>query len=424
MDLQAAPDLYYRFIVTLLIGILVGLEREYSHDLREEEIFAGVRTFALMALIGAVAAMITDQLESAWIFVSIVLLLGGMITVSYFISASKGQVGVTTEVAALVTILAGGLCYWGYVQLAVAIAVAVTVLLSLKLEMRAFVQRLTKEDIYATLKFAVIVVIVLPVLPDQPLGSPPFDVLNLYKIWLMVVFISGISFLGYLLSKLVGAERGIGLTGLLGGLVSSTAVTLSFSQRSQTEPDLSRPFALAIIGAWTVMFGRVIVEVAALNVPLLEVVWIPLAASAAVGLAYGLYLYFRQQSSKTGEMEFTNPFTLGPAVKFGLLYAGILLVSSVAQTTLGDTGVYLSSVVAGTADVDAITLSMAELAGVDGEVSLGTAAMAIVLAITSNVVVKGGIVLMSGSKALRRALLPGFVLMLVTGVVVALMVAG
>lgn len=422
MNLQASPDLYYQFIVALLIGILMGLEREHSHSHQDGELFAGVRTFALLALIGGVAAMITDQLGSAWIFVSIMLLLGGLTTAAYFISASKGQMGITTEVSALVAFLVGGLCYWDRVQVAVAIAVAVTTLLSLKLEMRAFVQRLTKEDIYATLKFAIIAVIVLPVLPDQPLGLPPFDVLNLYKIWLMVVFISGISFLGYLLSKLVGAERGIGLTGLLGGLVSSTAVTLSFSQRSQTEPDLARPFALAIIGAWTMMFGRVLVEVAALNIALLEIVWIPLVASAASGLAYGLYLYFGQRSSEASEMEFTNPFTLGPAVQFGLLYAVILLVSSVAQTTLGDTGVYLSSVVAGTADVDAITLSMAELAGVDSEVSLGTAALAIVLAITSNVVVKGGIVLISGSATLRRALLPGFILMLVTGIVVALLV--
>ena len=238
----------------------------------------------------------------------------------------------------------------------------------------------------------------------------------------MVVFISGISFLGYLSIKVVGSRQGIGLTGLLGGLVSSTAVTLSFSQRSQTQLDLAKPFALAIMVAWTTMFLRVVAEVAALNIALLRVLWLPIAASAAVGLAYGLYLYLSQRTDEEGGADFSNPFELGPAVKFGLIYAAILLVSKAAQTYLDDTGVYLASVVAGLTDVDAITLSMAELGGQAGGVSMTVAARAIVLAAMSNTVVKGGIVLVSGSASLRRALLPGFVLMLVTGVSVAFLV--
>jgi len=285
-----------------------------------------------------------------------------------------------------------------------------------------FVRRITREDVYATLKFAVITAIVLPVLPNQSFGPPPLDVLNPYKIWLMVVFISGISFLGYVLVKVVGSRQGIGLTGLLGGMVSSTAVTLSFSQRSQRETELARPFALAIVVAWTVMFSRVVIEVAALNVALLRILWLPMAAAMAVGLAYGVYLYFVQRTDEEGDVAFANPFELGPAVKFGLLYAVILLVSKAAQMYLGNTGVYLSSVVAGLADVDAITLSMAELSRAAGGVDLTTASRAIVLAAMSNTVVKGGIVLTSGSPALRRALWPGFVLMLATGMGTAFLI--
>ena len=414
-------DLFYRFGAALAIGFLIGLQREYAHGGPGREIFAGERTLALMGLVGCTAAMAADVLASPWAFVGILAPIGALIVVAYFVAAWRGHVGLTSEVAALVTILAGALCYWGYLALAVAVTVATIVLLSLKMEMDIFVRRITKEDIYATLKFAVITAIVLPVLPNQSFGPPPLDVLNPYRIWLMVVFISGISFLGYVLVKVVGSRQGIGLTGLLGGLASSTAVTLSFSQRSQSEPELAKPFALAITVAWTVMFSRVLVVVAALNTALLSTLWLPIAASAVVGLAYCIYLYFSQHTDEAGKVDFSNPFELGPAIKFGLIYGVILLVSKAAQTYLPTAGVYLASIVAGLTDVDAITLSMAELSNTGG-LDLSTAARAIVLAAMSNTAVKGGIVLSSGAPALRRAVWPGFVLMLATGIGVAFFV--
>ncbi len=407
--------LFYRFGAAMAIGFLIGLEREYAHGGPDRSVVAGGRTLALMGLVGCAAAMGADVLASPWPFVVILALAGGLIAVSYFVTAWRGDVGLTSEVAALLTIIAGALCYWDYMALAVALAVGITVLLSLKLEMHSLVVHITREDVYATLKFAVITAIVLPVLPNRSFGPPPLDVLNPYKIWLMVVFISAISFLGYVLVKVVGSRQGIGLTGLLGGLVSSTAVTLSFSERSQKETELARPFALAITMAWTVMFARVVVEVAALNVELLRVFWIPMAASAAVGLIYVVYLYFSQRTDEEGEVKFSNPFELGPAVKFGLIYAVILLISKAAQMYLPTAGVYLASIVAGLTDVDAITLSMAELSSTGG-LDLSTASRAIVLAAMSNTVVKGGIVLTGGAPALRKALLPGFAAMLIVGV--------
>ncbi len=414
-------DLFYRFGVALIIGILIGLEREHSQTDSARE-FAGVRTFALFGLVGCTAALISDVLMSPWAFVAAILLVGVLITVAYFLTAPRGSVGLTTEVAVLLTVLAGGLCYWDYLALAAALAVATTVLLSLKLELESFAQRLTREDIYATLKFAVITAIVLPVLPNQGFGPPPFDVLNPYRIWLMVVFISGISFLGYVLIKVVRGSQGIGLTGLLGGLVSSTAVTMSFTQRSQKETSLARPFALAITVAWVMMFMRVLVEVAALNTALLWQMWLPMTAAGAVGLAYCVYLFFAQRTEEKGETSFSNPFELRPALKFGLVYAAILLVARAAEMYLGNPGVYLSSIIAGLADVDAITLTMAELSGASGGLDVETAGRAVVLAAMSNTVVKGGIVLGTGSPGLRRAVLPAFVLMLVMGVSVAFLV--
>jgi len=415
--------LFYRFGVALAIGFLVGLQREYAKGGGAgKEIFAGERTLALMGLVGCTAAMAADVLDSAWAFIGIFLAQSGLIAIAHFVDARRGKVGLTTEVAALMTTLAGALCYWDYLPLAVALAVTTTVLLSLKVEMDTFVRRITREDIYATLKFAVITAIVLPVLPNKTIVDvSPFDVLNPYKIWLMVVFISGISFLSYVLVKVVGSRHGIGLTGLLGGLASSTALTLSFSQRSQRQSGLAKPFALAIMVAWTVMFSRVVVEVAALNPALLGVLWLPMAASAVAGLGYSVYLYFSQRTDEAGEVKVSNPFELGPAIKFGLIYAAILLVSKAAQMYLGNAGLYLSSVLSGLADMDAITLSVAGLSRA-GDLTLSVGARAIVLAAMSNTVVKGGIVLTGGSRTLRRALLPGFVLMLVAGVGVAFLI--
>lgn len=408
-------ELFMRFGVATAIGFIVGLQREFAHKGKGEEIFAGERTLALMGIVGCSAAFIADITNSLTAFFAIILLVGAFISAGYFVSAWRGNMGLTTEVAALIVILTGAIVYWGYFEVAVAIGVTTTILLSIKLETDTLIQRITREDIDAKLKFAVISAIVLPILPNTGLGEPPFDVLNPYRIWLMVVFISGISFLGYILMKALGTKQGIGITGFLGGLASSTAVTISFSERSQRDNALAKPLALAIIVAWTMMFTRVLIEVAALNMSLFEIVWIPLVAAGAVGLTYSIYLFISQKSVEESEITLSNPFEIGPAVKFGLLFALILLVSRTAQLYLGDVGIYASSILSGLADVDAITLSMAQLSrGTDG-LATSTASQAIVLATMSNTVVKGGIVLASGSRPLRKALLPGFVLMLATG---------
>ncbi|MDT8307527.1 MAG: DUF4010 domain-containing protein, partial [Anaerolineae bacterium] len=342
-------NLFYRFGVALFIGLLVGLQREYTADeagLREDNaaMFAGLRTFSLMALVGAAAAMIADVLDAPWAFVGIIVPLGVLIAVGYYITASRGNPGMTTEVAAIVTVLAGALAYWEHMALAVALAVVTTGLLSLKLELHGFVERLNRQDIFAILKFALITAIILPVLPNETFGPPPFDALNPYTVWLLVVLISGISFLGYVLMKLLKAREGITLTGLLGGLASSTATTLSFAQRSQRNTEFSHSFALAITLAWVVMFGRALVEVATLNLALLEVLWLPMVLAAAAGLAYAAYLYFfAPRRDDHEEVELGNPFELSTAITFGLLFAVVLVISRAAQLYLGQAGIYLSS---------------------------------------------------------------------------------
>ena len=416
---MAQADLFYRFGAALAIGALIGLEREHSHRRANEELFAGVRTFPLIALMGCLAAMMSEQL-GAWPFVAVIGVFGLLVTVAYFVESRYGDTGLTTEVSALVTFMVGALCYWDYLPLAVASAVAMTLLLSLKPEIRSLAYNLTQEDIYATLKFAVVSAIVLPVLPNQAFG--PLDVLNPYKIWLMVVFISGISFLGYLLMKIVGPEQGIGLTGLLGGIASSTATTMSFSRRSHQDRELAKPFAMAIMIAWTVMFIRVLIVVGALSLSLLRSLWMPITASVLVGVAYCAYLYLAQRTDEKGQIEYSNPFELGPALTFGLLYAVMLVISKATEIYLGNTGLYISSVVAGLTDVDAISLSLVNLYSAPQGISLATASRAIVLASISNTAVKGGIVLSTGTSELRRAIWPGFVLMIGAALGVAFLV--
>ncbi len=248
-------DLFIRFGVAMGIGFLIGLQREYAFRDSNRELVAGERTFALMGLVGALAAFSAEVLNLPAVFVGIFVVVGLVTAVSYFVDAWRGFIGLTTEITILIVVILGALCYWGHLTLAVALGIATAVLLSLKIETDRLVQALTREDIVSALKLAVISAIILPVLPNQPIGPPPLDVFNPFKIWLMVVFISAINFLGYVLIKIIGPEQGIGLTGLLGGMVSSTSVTLSLSERSRRDTWLGGSFALAIIVAWTVMFA-------------------------------------------------------------------------------------------------------------------------------------------------------------------------
>lgn len=413
-------DLFIRFGVAIAVGFLIGLQREYAYGGPGQEIIAGERTFALFSLAGALAAMLADKLNSALAFLIIILFLGLFTTVGYYNDSRSGKVGLTTEVAIVVAIGIGALCYLGYLTLAVAVGIATTVLLSIKLETDRFARALTREDVLAVLQLAVISAIILPILPNESFLPPPFDVLNPFKIWLMVVFISGISFLGYVAIKFVGPEQGIGLTGLLGGMASSTAVTLSFSERSNREPDLSKPFVLAITVAWTVMFARVLIEVSVVNPSLLAQVWIPIALAGLVGLLYCGYLFYLQRTREKGDVKFSNPFDLMSAIKFGLLYALVLLLSRAAQMYLGEAGLYLSSVISGLADVDAITLSLAELSR-SGVVEMDQAALAIVLATMSNTLVKGAIAMIAGSSELRKSLIPAVAAILAVGLGSALL---
>jgi uncharacterized membrane protein (DUF4010 family) len=410
-------ELFLRFGSAILIGILIGLQREYAYGSRDQSgLFAGARTYALIALFGASGALMADILATAWVFIAVVFLLGVLIGVAYFITASeRDEIGLTSEVAALLTILIGGICYYHSIEFAAALGVVTTVLLAVKWELKKLIKVITREDVFATLQFAVITAIILPILPNQTFGPPPINVLNPYKIWEIVVFISGINFLGYILIKIVGPRKGLGISGILGGLASSTATTMSFSQRSKTQLGLEKPFAVAIITAWAIMFVRIIIEVAVINHLLLPLVWPAMAAMGGAGLLYALYMYYSQSAIDDEEMQISNPFELGPSVKFGLIYALIILITKSAELYIGERGIFLTSFLAGLADVDAITLSLSDLTRIGGSVPLLTGKNGIILAAISNTASKGALVYFLGSKTLRLRVLPAIVLILLIG---------
>jgi uncharacterized membrane protein (DUF4010 family) len=411
-------ELALRFAAALALGVLLGLERERTH--RPEGGFAGVRTFGLISLAGGLAAYVDGALGQRALAVALFAAVAGLVIVSAWVTARQGDVGITTEVSALVSFLLGFLCVSGNVMLAAGLAVASGGVLALKEWLHGLARRIETADVEATLKFAIVTVIILPLVPNETYGPPPLDVINPYQIWWMVVLISGLNFASYILVKVVGAEHGIGLTGLLGGLVSSTAVSLGFAQRSRTQPEQAAALALGILLAWTVMFFRVVLLVALVSPALARGLAPGLGALGALSLAIVAVLNRRQRAAGRAEVQAgANPFELGQALRFGLLFGLVTFLAQGAQAAFGDAGLYLAGALAGLTDVDAIALSMAQLADAE-PASAGAAARTIALAVLSNTLVKGVLAAYMGSASLRRVMLPATAALLASGLALAL----
>jgi uncharacterized membrane protein (DUF4010 family) len=411
-----------RLGVALAVGLLVGLQRQYAKQNDATDLFAGARTFGLIGLLGGASTLMSIRFDSVVPLAAGFVAVTTVVAIGYVAGVRSGSMGLTTEMATLVTFVAGALAGDGRYTLSVAIAVATTALLAAKPYTYAFVERLDRSDVEATVQFAVLVALILPVLPRDPVGPSPFDAASPFKVGLMVVFILGLSFLGYVLIKVVGPRRGIGLTGVLGGLVSSTAVTLSMSERSKHSDGLLRALSMAVLAAWAIMYGRVLVEVGVVNPDLLSDVALPIGVGGAVTAGWAGWVALRRDDvdGAADVRRFSNPFSVGPALQFGLLYGAVLIGSKALSEWLGDAGVYLGAIASGVADVDAITLSMAELSRGDGPVADGTAADAIVLAAAANAVVKGAMVWAISSRQMRRLVTPAVVGAVVTSVAVAI----
>jgi uncharacterized membrane protein (DUF4010 family) len=415
MPPQVDITVVWNFATALLIGALLGIERERHKGEHDEQTIGGLRTFILFTLIGALGGWLSLALASPWILAVAVLAALAPVLAGYVISAhtDPDSLGLTTELAAITACLLGAMTTLGYRELAVGLGVTVAAVLAYKQPLHGLVRRLDREDVYAGLRLLIATFIILPLLPDRPID--PWGALNPRSLWMLVLLISSLSLVGYVATRLLGADRGIPLTGLTGGLVSSTAVTLAFSKQSRDPAYKGAAPALAsgILLAWAVMFIRVVVMVLVVNRELLGALTLPMASMAIVTLAFAWYLRSRGGAREIANgVPLKNPFSLTAAARFAAFFALVLLVVKIAQAFAPDHGVYFVAALAGTTDVDAITLSMAQYAR-NGSVAI--AAQAIIVATLTNTVVKTGMVGALGSADLRKAFLPAAIAVLATG---------
>lgn len=394
-------ELVRNFAIALFIGALVGVEREKRKE-RSHMAIGGLRTFMLFAMAGAIAAWLALRLTMPMLFPLVGLAVMALLVVGHLSERTQQDIlpGLTTETAGIVVYLLGGACIYGYAETAVALAIVTSGLLALKDPLHAAVQKIGPDDLVAGLKLLFATFIILPVLPSQPVD--PWGALNPQKLWVLVVLISGLSLAGYVAVRNLGPQRGTALTGLFGALVSSTAVTLSFARASH-EQRTTDALAAGILLGWTVMFIRMLAEVAVVYSPLLPALLPPMVAMGLVSAGFAAFYYRREQGSSQVHTDMTlqNPFNLSAAIRFALFFAVILLAIRLVELYQPDGGgVYVVALLAGTTDVDAITLSMANSVRSGGDAT--QAVQAITLAALANTLVKLGMVLTLAAPALKR----------------------
>lgn len=404
-------------LTALLLGLLIGTERERAQIDRKERDFAGIRSFVIITLLGFFAAYLDNFVTNYLIVVMFVGVISLTVSSYLYDSFKRGKKGITAELAAIISYVIGVLSFYSNTY-AIILGVVIAIVLSSKNYIHTFVNKISQQEYYATLKFAIIAFVILPILPNFALD--PWGVLNLYHIWLMVVFISGISFVGYILTKLIGVTGGVGLTGLVGGLVSSTAVTSSMSNQSKKNKKIVLPFVLAILAASAMMFGRVLIVTSILNPELLKHLILTLGIMIGLNLILVGFFWWRSKNDKqvkTEKVELESPFQFMPALKFGLFFLVILfLIEFANRTALGESGFYLTALISGFADVDAITISMANVARNDPNLAV-IAARTITIAVIANTIVKGGIAYLFGGKEFFKYILASITAVVLGGFV-------
>lgn len=415
-------ELLVQLAYALGTGLLIGLERSVDSLKLDDENAAraaaggtpeeppredvegpdhlGVRTFSALSLTGFLLALAAEHMPS----VGLVGLAGllGLVVVMY-VRSSVISPGITTEVAAVGAVGLGVLCRHD-AHMAGVIALLLTVILASKHFTWNVVRKMRRVELTDTLKFLVIILIALPILPRRALD--PLGVFNPYKVGLLVVLTSGIGYVGYFLTRLLGAQRGIGLTGVLGGLTSSTAVTAAMAAQAKESPGLLSICAFSTIAANATSFTRVLVVVTLLDSALARrLVW-SVGGMALTGILASIVLWVMasrapKTEAESGGVKLKNPFSVGPALKFAVFFIGILFVARLAKMYLGDQGVYIAAAVSGLADVDAITMSICEQTR-DASLSQKVGAVGITIAVVSNSVVKSSMAFSAGGARFGR----------------------
>ena len=397
MSLSVAAMLE-RLLVALMVGVLIGLDRERAEVRKARQIFAGVRTFPLVALCGAIPALLVEQLGPLLAAVSLVAI-AAIAVVSYLRASANGDMGATTEVAAVATFLLGALAGAGELVVAGACGVAVAVLLVAKPKLEAFSRALSPEELTAALELAVITVIILPLLPNRGFG--PWQVWNPREIWMVVVLVTALSFVGFVAMRLLGERRGMAVTGAVGGLVSSTAVTMAMAERSRSAEALARPAAAAAVVASSIMPLRMAVLAGAVNVGILPRL-LPIVFVMALAGLVAAWLITRRRPDEVSESgsQMKNPFSVMAALSFAAIYAFVLILVRAAGVYLGAGGTYAAASLSALADVDAVTIAFSRSG--PGATAWQVPAAAVTVAAVTNTLVKMGIALATGSPRFRR----------------------
>ncbi|MCR6630733.1 MAG: DUF4010 domain-containing protein [Magnetospirillum sp.] len=384
-------ELFQRLGLALAIGLLMGVERGWqAREVEHGGSIAGIRTFALIGLLGGVVGWF-GQSAGPIALAAGFLALAAVVVASHVRRAISGEqnTGVTTEVAELAAFAFGAMAAMGEGAAAAAGGVVATALLGAKDTLHGWLRKLEKLELRAALKLLLISVVLLPVLPNE--GYGPEQVLNPYKLWLLVVLVAGISFIGYFAIKIAGPRIGSLLTGVFGGLASSTALTVSFSRMGREGPGMQPQLAAGIALANATMLLRLWFILFLLNHRIGEQLVLPLGCMAVAGGICTVVLWrAREEEGKPGAMVLSNPFELGMAIKFAALLALVMVASKLLQMWGGPAGLYLLAAGAGLADVDAVALSMAQMGG--KSVALTVAATAVTIAAFVNTGVKAALV--------------------------------
>ena len=384
-------ELFRRLAVSLAIGLLVGLERGWqTREERDHQRTAGLRTFALTGLLGGICGLISLVSSPFVLAAGLLAFTGALVTFSFLEAAAEKNFSVTGIVAGILTFVLGAYATLGNETVAVAAAVAMTILLALREPLHSWVRNVTWPEMRSVLVLLAMSFLLLPILPNRPVD--PWQVLNPSEIWLLAILIAAVSFVGYIGVRVLGERKGIAVAAVAGSLASSTATTLSFARLAREHPQGTGLLASGILLAGITMMARIVVLVGVLKPELIAaLVWPSVAAAAVLG-AGAAVLWLRQRQDGATEhpqLQIKNPFDLGTVLQLAALIAAILLLAKLVAAQAGNAGLFLLAAISGIADVDALTLSMARLSGV--QVSAADAATAILVAASVNTVSKATI---------------------------------
>jgi uncharacterized membrane protein (DUF4010 family) len=394
------PELLVFIVVSACLGALIGLIRQWDEQTdRPAGAFAGVRTHTFWAVLGCVGAFASEA-HVPFAFPVVLVLVSAHLIAQAVAEHDKTTPGSTSFAGAMLTMFCGALVFWDELKSAVVVAATTMVLVGLKRPIHEWTSTINARDIRATLQFVAITGVILPLVPNRDMG--PFGGFNPFSTWLMVVLISGLGFAGYVAIRIVGSGAGILLTGILGGIASSTASALAFSRRSRDEPQSSNHYALAVIAACTVMLPRVLVATGVVNARFSATLIVPFALMAVPGICFALWSWLRRhpKSSDNAPPELGNPLSLSTAIKFASLYAVIAFLVKAIRAQGWTEGFLPLSFLSGLTDMDAISLSIARDFRSD-QSPAGLATHGVVLAAVSNTLLKAGMAITLGSPGLK-----------------------